>query len=143
MRFQERKVLLASIKEVLAKKLELPTSASVENIGSVFFICGKPFMPFREFIERVNSVFAEFSSDNFSVLDMDAHYFVGGYSYAEKLFVIFGGDYKVNGQAGNGSYLWQSAIYDHDVWEDALFDEKSAVERATPLDKEEVIAFLF
>ena len=143
MRFQERKVLLASIKEVLVKKLELPTSASVENIGSVFFICGKPFMPFREFIERVNSVFAEFSSDNFSVLDMDAHYFVGGYSYAEKLFVIFGGEYRPNSRAGNGSYLWRSAIYDHDVWEDALFDEKNAAKNAKPLEKENVTDFLF
>ncbi|MBQ8465006.1 MAG: hypothetical protein IJ545_03250 [Alphaproteobacteria bacterium] len=134
-----KQAMLSLIKENLAKLLCLPCSAVIENVGSVFFLSGMPFITFDQLKDKFDAVTQDCPHLPFSIIDLDTHRFIGNATCAKLLFEAFGGRYW---KMGNIS-LWESAIYDHDVWTDLTFDEKAVAKNATPLDKEDVCTVLF
>ena len=145
MKLYQKIATLALIKEDLAKELKIPRSATLENVGCLFFISGTPFIPLSKLKNLVHFVFSKYEM-KIEIIDLQAHHFIGTAEHAKALFEAYGGRYWHDQVFAYNPWisvdLWESSIHEHDIWEEPTFDEQAAVSNASMLEKEEVLTIL-
>ena len=146
MDLRTKKAILSSIPEDIAKELLLPCSVNLENVGSVFFMSQVPFIPLEKLGDLVFKLSAKHHLE-ISLVSLDTHHFAGNFIQAKALFEGCGGQYRQI-RYQDGAYqriigLWEGSIYNHDQWNDPLFNPVKVLKMVAPLEKEDVINALF